>query len=81
MIGVLALLPDRPPTTLLWRNEKLVVAEAYGPERISDEWWHRPLKTGLNYRDYFKVQDQKGRWLWVFRHYPSMSWFIHGIWG
>ncbi len=31
-------------------------------------------------RDYFKVQDERGRWLWVYRVLESGDWFIHGLW-
>jgi protein ImuB len=32
----------------------------------------------LSFRDYFRVQDHTGRWLWVFR--AEGRWFVHGIW-
>ena len=31
-------------------------------------------------RDYFKVQDEQGRWLWVYRQLESGRWFMHGQW-
>jgi protein ImuB len=31
-------------------------------------------------RDYFKVQDERGRWWWVYRELPSRAWFVHGGW-
>lgn len=31
-------------------------------------------------REYFKVQDEFGRWLWIFRIEDSMKWFLHGLW-
>lgn len=31
-------------------------------------------------REYFKVQDEYGRWLWIFRIEDSMRWFLHGLW-
>ena len=31
-------------------------------------------------RDYFKVQDERGRWLWIYRVLESGDWFIHGLW-
>jgi protein ImuB len=31
-------------------------------------------------RDYFKVQDEQGRWLWIYRVLESGGWFVHGLW-
>ena len=36
--------------------------------------------SSLFTRDYFKVQDERGRWLWVYRVLESGDWFIHGLW-
>ncbi len=33
-----------------------------------------------SHRDYFKVQDERGCWLWVFRDRASARWFMHGVW-
>ena len=31
-------------------------------------------------RDYFKVQDETGRWWWVYRQLDARLWFVHGGW-
>ena len=31
-------------------------------------------------RDYFKIQDQCGRWFWVYREVETGHWFVHGHW-
>ena len=31
-------------------------------------------------RDYFKIQDERGRWLWIYRVLESGRWFVHGLW-
>jgi protein ImuB len=31
-------------------------------------------------RDYFKVQDEHGRWLWIYRVLEQGCWFVHGLW-
>jgi protein ImuB len=31
-------------------------------------------------RDYYKVQDQHGQWLWLYRQRRDGQWFVHGIW-
>lgn len=32
-------------------------------------------------RDYFRICDERGRWLWIFRHVQTDRWFLHGQWG
>ena len=60
-----------------------------GPERIAAEWWrrgqgHEPGKGGLT-RDYYRVEDVRGRRFWVFRHglygveQTSPDWYVHGV--
>lgn len=76
-IRVLALLPDGAPVRIFWKGEELRIAQSIGPESIFSEWWgEEPPEE----RDYFKVHDTLGRWLWVFRERRSQEWFIHGIW-
>jgi protein ImuB len=36
------------------------------------------VSSSLSYRSYFRLQDDLGRWLWVFR--DARGWFVHGIW-
>jgi protein ImuB len=75
------MLPDKPPSFIQWRGKKLKILTGIGPERISPEWWGGTLakETGVT-RDYFKVQDECGRWLWVFRDQSTHTWFLHGMW-
>jgi protein ImuB len=40
----------------------------------------RPELGGEMSRDYFRVQDQHGRWLWAFRRSGTNRWFMHGVW-
>jgi protein ImuB len=77
----IAMLPDKPPSWIRWRGAKLSIITGLGPERLSLEWWRGDLLQGAgNERDYFTIQDELGRWLWVFRCRKSLSWFVHGIW-
>ncbi|MCO6429365.1 MAG: DNA polymerase Y family protein [Deltaproteobacteria bacterium] len=78
-IQAIAMLPDKPPSWIKWRDEKLFVVRGFGPSRISDEWWRSTLPRQDDARDYFRIQDQNGRWLWVFRN-GTMQWFVHGLW-
>lgn len=80
-ITTLAMLPDKPPSFIQWRGKKLKIVTGIGPERISPEWWGSHLTQGEGItRDYFKVQDECGRWLWVYRDLATQSWFLHGMW-
>ena len=75
--NVIAILPDGPPAALTWHGQRYKIVTGLGPERISGEWW---LDDSNLERDYFKIQDETGRWLWVFRDKESMNWFVHGLW-
>jgi protein ImuB len=79
------LLPDDPPFRFTWRRRRHRVARADGPERIADEWW-RPGASGEvdAIRDYYRVEDEEGRRLWLFRaglHGGDRKprWFVHGV--
>lgn len=73
-IEVMALLPDHPPSLLQWRGHRSRVVTGHGPEKICGPWWgEQPAKE----RDYFKVQEESGRWLWIFRE--RGKWFVQGI--
>jgi protein ImuB len=90
-IDVLAVTPEGPPSWLRWRGEEHTIIASSGPERIAEEWWHC-LAAGLAprcdsmslcavlARDYFRIQINDGRWLWVFRQLESGRWFVHGEW-
>ena len=88
-ITSIAMLPDKPPSWISWRGERLNIISGFGPERIAPEWWRsnlskqNALDLKLAERDYFTLQDNQGRWLWVFRanlNDTSQNWFIHGVW-
>lgn len=88
-VQVLAEVPDGPPYRFIWRRKAHQVARVEGPERIADEWWRRadgqqPGKGGLT-RDYYRVEDVRGRRYWLFRHglYGREAahpvWYLHGL--
>ena len=79
-IQAVALLPDRPPARLCCQGKNIRILAGYGPERIAVPWWPHPKLTLSSSRDYFKVQDQSGRWLWIFRNNQDQTWFLHGAW-
>ncbi len=97
-IEAMALTPDGPPSWLRWRGCEHTIVASFGPERVGCEWWkgrsdeatlRRSDEGGRRSdeatRDYFKVQDERGRWLWVYRTRGSPGatsrWFVHGEWG
>lgn len=83
-IEVVAGVPDGPPQRFRWRRELHEVTMAEGPERIGSTWWRRADNAGFS-RDYYRVEDIKGRRFWLFRlglygrETQSPSWYIHGL--
>ncbi|WP_371168977.1 Y-family DNA polymerase [Aliiroseovarius sp. 2305UL8-7] len=83
-IRVLYAVPEGPPAQFTWRRQTHRVARYAGPERIAPEWWHDCPGTRL--RDYFKIEDQSGKRLWLYReglHKDGRGgdprWFVHGM--
>lgn len=79
--GVMAVTPDGPIHRVRWRGEDHAVVACQGPERIGGEWWRG--REGA--RDYFRVQTERGRWLWVVREGAGRgeggaTWRVHGVW-
>lgn len=82
-VQVISLVPDGPPSWLHWRGREFAVRCAGGPERIALPWWRSkrdgpPSPDGG--RDYYVVQDDCGRFLWVYRDRATKGWFVHGLW-
>jgi protein ImuB len=92
LVEIMAEVPDGPPLRLRWRRQSLRIIAAEGPERIGAEWWRAPPDgEAPPDRDYYRVADETGRRLWLFREglYPRPyesnqqkchpRWFVHGI--
>jgi len=86
-IDTVALLPDHPPVSFVWRGVRRRVKRADGPERIFGEWWKCDPELAA-VRDYFRIEDDAGERYWVFRAGDgedpltgSQRWFLHGIFG
>lgn len=87
-IQVIAEVPDGPPHRFRWRKVLHEVNRFEGPERIASEWWRardgNPAK-GAPTRDYYRVEDRRGRRFWIFRHGlyddegPHPAWYMHGL--
>ena len=86
-IETLALLPDHPPASFVWRGVRRRVKRADGPERVFGEWWKRDAEMAA-VRDYFRVEDEAGARFWIYRagdgedaETGSHGWFLHGLFG
>ena len=82
-IQVTSEVPDGPPLQFRWRRTLHEVARMEGPERIAPEWWRRREGKGLT-RDYYRIEDVRGRRFWIFRHglYDEVEqpgWYVHGL--
>ncbi len=87
-IDVVAQVPDGPPHRFRWRRALHEVTRYEGPERIAPEWWLAPdgaLEGHDRTRDYYRVEDVRGRRYWIFRHglYGTEAahpgWYLHGL--
>lgn len=83
-VRVVYAVPEGPPAQFIWRRQTHKVARYAGPERIAPEWWKD--RSGTRLRDYFKVEDQTGKRLWLYReglHEDGRGgdprWFVHGM--
>lgn len=80
LIEILAELPDGSPLRFRWQRLLYEVAWAEGPERIAGEWWRDDWIA----RDYYRIEDCRGRRFWVFRMDPGSEvshprWYLHGL--
>lgn len=89
-VEVVAEVPDGPPHRFRWRRTVHEVTRFEGPERIAPEWWKAKdgalegESAGLT-RDYYRIEDARGRRYWIFRHglygaeAQNPRWYIHGL--
>lgn len=87
-VDVIAEVPDGPPHRFRWRRELHEVRLYEGPERIASEWWRRKKGEQAGHggltRDYYRIEDARGRRYWIFRHglyseKPGPKWYMHGL--
>jgi protein ImuB len=93
---VTVLAPEGPVVAVTWRGRRRAVRMCVGPERIAAVWWRgrsgpprgaHPGKVPspragdpASTRDYYKLQDDGGQWIWLYRRHRDDTWFVHGIW-
>lgn len=83
-VETIAAVPDGPPVQFRWRRLAHRVVRSEGPERIAMEWW-RTAGPVPPTRDYFRIEDERGRRFWLFREglygreTQTPRWFIHGL--
>ncbi|RLJ40909.1 protein ImuB [Litoreibacter meonggei] len=67
-----------PPRQFRWRRMPLSTAQATGPERITPEWWLVNDNWRSGVRDYWRVETQQGRRLWLYYTPQNPGWFVQG---
>lgn len=89
-IEAVAQVPDGPPHRFRWRRAVHDVVRYEGPERIAPEWWRATdgAVAGDSIgrtRDYYRVEDIRGRRYWIFRQglygaeTERPAWYMHGL--
>jgi protein ImuB len=73
-IDAVSVIPDGPPIAFHWCRVRYVIARHWGPEQIETGWW-RGRKV---WRDYYRVETDKGRRFWLFRSLHTGDWYVHG---
>ena len=71
-----------PPAMFRWRGQIHQLRRTDGPERICPEWWRQDQGWRGGIRDYWRIENEKGQRLWLFREGDGVEgshWFIHGV--
>ena len=80
-VRVMLMSPEGPVLQMSRQGRSHRIVTSVGPERIGPRWWVRGSDTRLAPpRDYFKCQDETGRWWWLYRAAGTDRWFCHGRW-
>jgi protein ImuB len=80
-VAAMALVPDHPPVSFVWRRVRHRVRQADGPERVLGEWWISDREIAAM-RDYYRVETEAGARFWLFRDAPAAEggrWWLHGL--
>ena len=49
-------------------------------ERAEIERAKQKPTRSLDARDYYRIRDHRGLWLWVYRDLATARWFVHALW-
>ncbi|WP_371822250.1 DNA polymerase Y family protein [Paracoccus sp. C2R09] len=72
---------NAPPARFRWRGVPVTAERAEGPERLTPEWWREDVAVQPGLRDYWQVETDEGRRLWLFHAPREMAWFVQGEFG
>ncbi len=72
---------DHAPTNIHCEGQDHHVKRAWGPERISANWWRQDPDWKQGARDYYRVQVETGQHYWIFREiqHNKNRWYLHGL--
>jgi protein ImuB len=74
-ILVTSVVPDGPPSRMVWQDQDWIVVRSWGPERIATGWWRAQDVQ----RDYYRAEWEDGTQAWVYRDQRNNRWFLHGF--
>lgn len=63
------------PVAIVLDGYRHRVIQFAGPERIESGWWQGTSER----RDYFRLETDRGAWLWIYRNLVSNDWYLHGV--
>jgi len=72
---------DHAPTNIHCQGHDHHVKRAWGPERISANWWRPDSNWKQGARDYYRVQVETGQHYWIYREIQQNQnrWYLHGL--
>lgn len=72
---------DHAPTNIHCQGHDHHVKRAWGPERISANWWRQDPSWKQGARDYYRVQVETGQHYWIYREiqHNKNQWYLHGL--
>lgn len=73
-VAVVASPQDGQPRHVRWTGYEAAVVRCWGPERMETGWW----RSASARRDYYRVETEDGRWLWLFQDLKTEDWRLHG---
>jgi len=73
---------DKPPVHFVWRRQPQRRTAAWGPERLTPEWWLDDPAWRSGPRDYWRVETADGVRLWLYAALggeTAADWFAQGV--